>query len=68
MVENVLGNTPVQALQDNGDNLDSIRETAFTAIINGNAPLDSFDNFVQDWLANGGQEALDELNQLYPAN
>jgi putative aldouronate transport system substrate-binding protein len=40
--------------------------TTFTDIITGVKPLDAFDQFVSDWLSNGGQQTLDELEKMYP--
>ena len=40
----------------------------FTDIITGAKPVDHFDQFVSEWLNAGGQETLDELEKLYPAN
>lgn len=40
----------------------------FTDIITGAKPVDHFDQFVTEWLNAGGQETLDELEKLYPAN
>ena len=41
-------------------------ESVFTDIIIGARPLDDFDQFVEDWLASGGQQVLDELEVMYP--
>jgi putative aldouronate transport system substrate-binding protein len=41
-------------------------KTTFTAIITGEKDLSYFDTFVQDWLAAGGQQTLDEMEKLYP--
>ncbi|MCL2248149.1 MAG: extracellular solute-binding protein [Oscillospiraceae bacterium] len=38
----------------------------FTDIITGARPLEAFDQFVQDWLNMGGQQVLDELNEMFP--
>lgn len=40
--------------------------SVFTDIITGVRPLDAFDQFVEDWLNMGGQEVLDELNEMFP--
>lgn len=51
----------------NSSILETITVTAFTDIITGAAPLDSFDQYVENWLSAGGQQVLDELEELYPA-
>jgi hypothetical protein len=69
-VEDIMGNTKPQAYLDNFDGATSVLQTLintdFTSIINGSASLDSYDAFVKDFLANGGQQILDQLDQLYP--
>jgi putative aldouronate transport system substrate-binding protein len=67
IVSNILSNDiPEIWLQNNGT-LGTMVDTAYTDIIVGNKPLDSFDQFVKDWLAAGGQQTLDEMERLYPA-
>jgi putative aldouronate transport system substrate-binding protein len=66
-VENLMGAQTPQAYLDNNEILTTLMNTDFTAIITGSASLDSFDDFVKNWLANGGQQILDQMEQLYPA-
>ena len=42
-------------------NLQKLEEETFAKIILGQAPLDEFDNFVEKWYAEGGQEIIDEV-------
>ncbi len=37
----------------------------YIAIITGAKPVSAFDDFVQTFLANGGQEVMDEANEVY---
>lgn len=48
--------------------LDKIQDEAFVKIIMGEAPIDSFDTFVSDWKANGGDAITEEVNQWYQEN
>lgn len=48
--------------------LDKIQDEAFVKIIMGEAPVDSFDTFVADWKANGGDAITKEVNQWYEEN
>lgn len=41
--------------------------TTFVDIIVGNQPVEYFDTFVENWLNAGGQETLDALDEMYPA-
>ena len=68
LIENVLGAQIPEIWLESVAVLQTIQDTAFTDIVIGNKDLDSFDAFVQDWLNNGGQKTLDELEILYPAN
>lgn len=45
--------------------LDKIQDEAFVKIIMGEASIDSFDTFVQDWKNNGGDAITEEVNQWY---
>lgn len=45
--------------------LQAMREQAYIQIITGDKPLDYFDTFVNEYLASGGQEILDEVNEWY---
>jgi len=48
--------------------LNKIILQAYTEIITGAQPIDYFDTFVENWLAAGGQQVLDDLNEAYPNN
>jgi len=54
-----------QASIDDGGVLGTIKNTAFTEMVIGTRSIDAFDEFVQDWLNNGGQKILDEMNGFY---
>lgn len=67
VVKSILGLARPEIWMQNVSVLDTLTITTFTDIITGAKPVDSFDTFVQDWLKNGGQQTLDELDKLYPA-
>lgn len=48
--------------------LDKIQDEAFVKIIMGEAPVDYFDTFVEDWYNNGGEAITEEVNQWYQEN
>jgi len=54
-----------QAALDNGEILGTLVNVAFLEFVTGARSLDTWDSFVQDWYANGGQLILDELNEYY---
>lgn len=45
--------------------LDKIRDEAYYGIITGEKPVDYFDEFVEEWLASGGEILTREANQKY---
>jgi len=67
LVQNVLGGTQPDTMLLQGEILGNIMEVAFTEFIVGSRPLDLFDQFVEDWLANGGAAILAELQEIYLA-
>ena len=46
-------------------NLIALQKDTFTAIINGEKPLDEFDKFVEEWKKNGGEQLTAEANEWY---
>lgn len=67
LVTNELANEIPEIWLQNSATLGTMVEKAYTDIIIGNKPLDYFDQFVEEWLNAGGQETLDEMETLYPA-
>jgi putative aldouronate transport system substrate-binding protein len=47
--------------------LDTLRDEAFTKIITGDWDLDKFDEYVETWKSEGGNEVIAELNAKYAA-
>jgi hypothetical protein len=45
-----------------GANLEKLEQETFLAIITGQKPLEAFDQFVQDWHAQGGDKIAEEVN------
>lgn len=48
----------------NDDALEELTMKTFIQIITGEAPVDSFDQYVTDWYANGGQALTDQANAI----
>lgn len=53
-----------EAMADMWPSLQSLEQTTFLKIIMGEEPVDSFDAFVEQWYAQGGQLVTDEVNDL----
>jgi len=66
LIQSVVGGVQPDSLVNNASILEKITLQAFTEIIMG-ADVNEFDKYVQDWLAAGGQQVLDDLDRLYPA-
>ena len=45
--------------------LDDLRDEAFVKIILGEEPVDSYDTFVENWMAMGGEQITAEVNEWY---
>lgn len=52
------------SMADLKPNLDTLERTTFLKIVMGEQPVDSFDQFVTDWYAQGGQTMTDEVRAL----
>jgi len=68
MVDNLMAAEIPDIWLQNSSILNTILETMFTDIIRGTLPLDAFDTFVEQWLLNGGQETLDQLEVILAGN
>ena len=67
IVQSILGIERPEVWLTNVSSLDTLTITTFTDIITGAKPVDYFDTFVEQWLRAGGQQTLDELDAMYPA-
>lgn len=68
LVTNEMANDLPEIWKQNSSVLGDMVDTTFVDIIVGNRPVDDFDQFVDEWLAAGGQQTLDDMETLYPAN
>ncbi len=56
---------PTPAMAENEAYLSRIEEEAFVQIIMGEEPIEHFDEFVEQWLAGGGIDVTEEVNEWY---
>jgi putative aldouronate transport system substrate-binding protein len=68
IVQSIMGGIVPEVYRTNVAVLETLTLTTFTDIIIGARPVEFFDEYVRQWLRAGGQETLDALNELYPAN
>lgn len=62
LTDNYYG-APTDSMAEKGATLDKLQLETFTKIITGNAEIDEFDSFVENWLNLGGQDVTDEVNE-----
>ncbi len=53
-----------ESMADLKPNLDTLEDTTMLQIIVGEKPLDYFDEFVEQWYAQGGQQMTDEVKAM----
>lgn len=53
-----------ESMADLKPNLDTLEATAFLQIITGEKPIDYFDEFVEQWYAQGGQTITEEVRKM----
>lgn len=62
---NMFTSSPTPTMIQSNAYLKKLQDEAFTKIIIGEQPLDSFDKFVEDWLSAGGETITKEVNDWY---
>jgi putative aldouronate transport system substrate-binding protein len=64
LLYNEFTGAPTETMVQRGETLNTLQLEVFTRIIQG-APIEEFDQFVQDWLAGGGEQMTAEVNAWY---
>lgn len=52
-----------KTMKKSGANLGKMEEEVFVGIVTGSMPLDAFDQFVEDWKAQGGAKITEEIEK-----
>jgi len=68
LIDNLMAQDIPDIWLQNSSILNTMVETMFTDIIRGTLPLDAFDTFVEQWMLNGGQQTLNDLDALLAGN
>lgn len=55
-------------MKSKGELLKKLATESYLKIIYGDKPIEYFDDFVKQWLDNGGQKITDEVNEWYAKN
>ena len=58
---------PTESMGQYSGRLKSLEDEVFTKIIAGKSSIDEFDEFVERWYAEGGQQLTDDVNAWYKA-
>lgn len=56
-----------ETMQKRWANLKRLEDETFMKIVVGNAPIETFDTFVEDWLAQGGEKITAEVEEILQA-
>ncbi|WP_077624668.1 extracellular solute-binding protein [Sediminibacillus massiliensis] len=64
-IENEFSGAPTKTMQAQSEHLEKLEQETFADIIYGNKPVDAFDDFVEQWKKNGGEEITKEVNEWY---
>jgi len=65
IIFNEFQSAPTKTMVDKNTYLEKLQSETFTKIIIGEKPLDSFDEFVNEWYKAGGEEITKEVNEWY---
>ncbi|MEV5026825.1 extracellular solute-binding protein [Paenibacillus sp. LPE1-1-1.1] len=64
-VVNYFSAAPTKTMISKGELLNKLTNETYLKIIYGNEPVDYFDEFVEQWKKNGGDEITKEVNEWY---
>lgn len=67
IVNNQFIYAPTKTMNTKQATLDKLRQETFVKIIYGNASIDEFDNFVENWKKLGGEQITKEVNDIVNA-
>lgn len=64
-IPNLFNGEPTDTMKSVWDQLQTLEKQIYINIIYGNESVDSFDQFVEDWNAGGGEQITKEVNEWY---
>ena len=56
-----------ETMAKRGTNLKRLEDETFLKIVVGNAPIETFDTFVEEWLKQGGEKITAEVQEIAQA-
>lgn len=64
-IPNMFNGEPTDTMKKSWEQLQTMEKQAYINIIYGNTPVDSFDQFVEEWNTGGGEQITKEVNDWY---
>ena len=65
LLSNLFNTKPTETMTKVWDQLQTLEKQTYTNIIYGNQSIDTFDDFVAEWKAGGGDQITKEVNEWY---
>ena len=65
LISNLFNAEPTDTMKKNWEQLQTMEKQTYTNIIYGNEPIEAFDEFVEEWKAQGGDQITEEVNAWY---
>lgn len=65
LLPNLFNAEPTDTMKKSWEQLQSMEKQVYTNIIYGKESIDAFDQFVEDWKAQGGEQITKEVNDWY---
>ena len=65
LIPNLFNSEPTDTMKKCWEQLQTMEKQVYTNIIYGKEPIEAFDEFVEEWKAQGGEQITQEVNEWY---
>ena len=65
LIPNLFNTAPTDTMKKCWEQLQTMEKQVYTNIIYGKEPIEAFDQFVEEWKAQGGEQITQEVNEWY---
>lgn len=65
LISSLFNAEPTATMKKNWEQLQTMEKQVYTNIIYGKEPIEAFDQFVEEWKAQGGEQITQEVNEWY---
>lgn len=65
LIPNMFNAEPTDTMKKNWEQLQTMEKQMYTDIVYGKEPVDAFDDFVNNWYSQGGEQITQEVNAWY---